>query len=116
MPASRASRAHHTPERVDNSGPDVPVHLFEGTRAEQDRPTDHAVYRKSNALLPMTIVAGVPPFHSRGTHADRQASGAGGSGSAAAAVRRRLHAFVRRGFWHRHWAYLPLLAESHKGT
>src|SRR5438445_416644 len=25
---------------------DVPIHLFEGTRAEQGRPTDHAVYRK----------------------------------------------------------------------
>src|SRR5215510_8555567 len=33
----------------------------------------------SNAILPMTTVASVPPFHSGGTPAERQASGAAGS-------------------------------------
>src|SRR5262245_28771272 len=50
----------------------------------------------SNAILPMTTVACVPPFHSGGTHAERQVSAAPGSGSGADAGGRRLHTLVRR--------------------
>src|SRR5215471_4166938 len=45
----------------------------------------------------MTIVAGVPPFHTSGTHAERRASGAADSRSdaGAQAIGSRLHADVR---------------------
>jgi len=42
---------------------------------------------------------------------ERRASAAAGSGSAADAGGRQLHALVRRGLWHRHWDSL-LLAMS----
>jgi hypothetical protein len=53
----------------------------------------------SNALVPMATVAGVPPFHSGRTHAERYASGAGNSWSEerAEAISSRLHALVRCG-------------------
>jgi hypothetical protein len=34
----------------------------------------------SNAILPMTTVAGVPPFHAGGTGVERQSSPAGAAG------------------------------------
>jgi hypothetical protein len=36
-------------------------------------------YKNLNAILPMTTVVGIPPFHAGGTHAERWRSGAAGS-------------------------------------
>jgi hypothetical protein len=54
----------------------------------------HKCRGNANTLLPMTTVAGVPPFHSGGIHAERESSPAAGSAAVGSPVQRLVRQLV----------------------
>src|SRR5215831_13569825 len=80
----------------------IPPPLWQLAVTARQHPTRHVHDQckgNANAILPITTVVGVPPFHSGGTHAERSSSGAVNSRSEvrAEAIGGRLQTLVRLG-------------------